>query len=761
MPAIVPDGEPHVPKSTVTDPRNAAETIMGGWDPLRISYVLVMEDDRLEDMTPFQGFGASWTPLLWALGVLVEMPESVVQPAWPVDKVITARMGGAALFAWRPMMVGALETLALDEVGFCVVLLSASEAAAARAARWAVAQPRPVLHVSSTRHPGTVPMETFDREALRAFCRSIFDAFGQTISAPRLEMALAMLDRWQAVTPIDTGIAEIGHNCALPNQMVLKRSGHGFASQVPHWSSVEEDDYTRVVIESAEAVMAMRDAVGLSDINRLFLPQPHVVLTEPALYRGSYKREAFDMRRMSPGGRVALRRVQNQAGLAHAIDKKDLQAMLEDPVAGGISAARAAELKIHALGVGLMAAQACAAVVRLRPAVNQVFPTLSNFARNIRAATPEARFKSPRLFAKVQRDLANAVGPERIAFIERHGGPITIVADAPLELLPIGGLPLGLRYDCSRINATPGNLMMGEMVRRSSLNLSPKELSRVLVVSSFSEVDPLRNLMHTAVEAVAPMLDGRVEVTFARVDSEDAFVDAVNASKAAILVIDSHGVADDGHGVGGLQIGGKSMNVWALRPRLRCPPIVILSACDTHGMDARSHSTVGNSFLAVGARAVLATQLPIGGVEAGVFVGRLLYRLAEFLPAALRARRRVLNWSETVTGMLRMTLASELCAAFLKATAAARAEEIATAANMDINMGEPAWFDRLVGRIADEIGADRRDVDAKVQAVISRSEAIRYVHLGHPADIFIDDGGIRDQFIPPGLAAALGVAPGS
>jgi hypothetical protein len=42
-------------------------------------------------------------------------------------------------------------------------------------------------------------------------------------------------------------------------------------------------------------------------------------------------------------------------------------------------------------------------------------------------------------------------------------------------------------------------------------------------------------------------------------------------------------------------------------------------------------------------------------------------------------------------------------------------------------------------------------VARRAARVIALSEAIRYIQLGHPENILVDDGSIRAQFVPPHL----------
>lgn len=65
------------------------------------------------------------------------------------------------------------------------------------------------------------------------------------------------------------------------------------------------------------------------------------------------------------------------------------------------------------------------------------------------------------------------------------------------------------------------------------------------------------------------------------------------------------------------------------------------------------------------------------------------------------------------------------------------------AANGDINSDEETWFDNLIYNIAAHRGERRQAVEHKAQGVMARSEAIRYVQLGYPETILVDDGRIR------------------
>lgn len=110
-------------------------------DPLRIVYIVAQDDDRLDEVSPFQGFGASWPMTLWALRFLAIAPASILERMWPLDGLIAQRMGGQHLLTWLPLSISALEQLGADEIGLTIVALSGELEVADRVEAWIDKQP--------------------------------------------------------------------------------------------------------------------------------------------------------------------------------------------------------------------------------------------------------------------------------------------------------------------------------------------------------------------------------------------------------------------------------------------------------------------------------------------------------------------------------------------------------------------------------------------------------------------------------------------
>jgi hypothetical protein len=126
----------------------------------------------------------------------------------------------------------------------------------------------------------------------------------------------------------------------------------------------------------------------------------------------------------------------------------------------------------------------------------------------------------------------------------------------------------------------------------------------------------------------------------------------------------------------------------------------------------------------------------------------LVLRISEFIPAALRARTRVLSWNEVIGGMLRMLFASEMLNALVGPPDkdGTPRSDMQTAANADINTYEDEnWFDNLLKAISSFRNEPLEKVVSRARAVTARAEAIRYVQLGHPEAILIDDGEVLER----------------
>lgn len=179
--------------------------------------------------------------------------------------------------------------------------------------------------------------------------------------------------------------------------------------------------------------------------------------------------------------------------------------------------------------------------------------------------------------------------------------------------------------------------------------------------------------------------------------------------------------------------------MWTLRDRIpRMPPIVLLSACDTHAA-GRNHATVGNGFLALNARAVLAFVFPLFAPTAASFIARLLYRISTYVELAIGMHQRSLTWLEIVSGMIRMQLLTDLNHALMDARLIDENiyQDVGSRGNMAINAGHPDPFAEILD-MSEGAGVPRTDLNRIFELTIASSSAISYLHLARPETIVID-----------------------
>jgi hypothetical protein len=267
----------------------------------------------------------------------------------------------------------------------------------------------------------------------------------------------------------------------------------------------------------------------------------------------------------------------------------------------------------------------------------------------------------------------------------------------------------------------------------------------ILILRSFDKTDPIRELLPHALSVFEPRWRDKLTIRSVEISSVDEFVKATNAYTGPIMIFDGHG----GHAlndVGTLRIGMSDVDVWELRTHVRVPPIVVLSACDTHATD-RSHATTANGFLTLGARTVLATLLPISGPAAAMFVARLLFRLFEYLPAGVDLHDRFLTWTEIVGGMLRMQAVSDLLKPMIgKRLNEQQYHQIHTDLNKSINIEEDRdWLGSLINLVANQTGLGTREIHSMFRRAIPYSETIRYIQIGNPESILIGSEAVLQE----------------
>ena len=250
---------------------------------------------------------------------------------------------------------------------------------------------------------------------------------------------------------------------------------------------------------------------------------------------------------------------------------------------------------------------------------------------------------------------------------------------------------------------------------------------------SFKPNDPLKNLIQTAIDVVLKP-GAKVKVRIVDVSNEEEFIGAFNSFTGTLAIFDGHGTQPEGDPEGTLQVGSLKLNPFHFYGRVRVPPIIILSACETHTVMG-FESSVASAFLFMGARSVIGTIAPIEAISAASLVARFLFRLEAFLPVL----KVPINWTEVVTGMLRMSYVTDMLRKFeqIHSMPPFHLSRIQMVANIGINSDDAAWFAQVVNAIAQDTQETVERVKERWMDTCYFAETLRYVHLGVPEHIFV------------------------
>jgi len=532
-----------------------------------------------------------------------------------------------------------------------------------------------------------------------------------------------------------------GHLTVEPNQMSLAANGMKRKNFLQHWQGMNEQEYADAIFETTSAVLTLHRGASVPPGVRLTPPRPNLWLVAPSYLPDLRQRLLEGVTEKTDELAIGdlARRIERQRDFKVSQDANVLKRLEASPQAQSLHETRRRELGLFTGAVGWAVAATMAAVWRMRPSVNQVTGRVRKFAENIRAEASTPTRKVRALFDEVQAGLAESLDPRAIALIEATEWGIKVVSDAPVEWLPVGDLPLGLAKDVSRITATPADLLLRQLETHEWLRIGVDDFSEILVVSAFAEGDEEDWI--TRLIATVPPLE-RVKIRFLRVSSENELIGALNSFDGPLMIFDGHG-AHPLNGRAHLSVGTDEVEIARLDGRVRMPPIVMLSACDTHAA-ARSTQTVANAMLALGARTVLATSLPVRLTYAALMAVRLILGIESYLPIAAMRLGRVLKWSEFIGRMLRQQFLLEVLGHFVarggmdEEMSEAILDETSHLADRSLEKALAALEKELVDRGISDAAALR----TLVRDLVPQSDVIRYVQLGNPETITI--GSIED-----------------
>jgi hypothetical protein len=723
---------------------------------LNFHYLISIPEENLVDASWFRGFGSEIIRISHLIGKIIHLPAHPLQFVWPRETVMQHRMMGAGRWI-LPLHVSALTAAqpSPEQPLYCVVSTPETFEATAK---WAAAAALPVLHVSTHDDARAISVEKVTHADFRKHAINILGALNPSSTGlQRLRKELKEgHDNWP---PIQIGAEARYHGVTVANEFALESFGYQFLGS-RELRSTRESEYIDAIIESAQRVVDERQRVINERRDGWFLPPTvDLILAAPAMFRQFHTGKApwnADKKVDSVALRDVLRAFSQQDSYMTNFHPSLLRAE-DGPVAiAAVSEYLGNEARAFNTACAVRAVHTLSPVLRIPPRVNRMQDDLHKLGSSARAAasdvrkcTPQAIFKMHRLARALGEKLQAAIPQRLMDFIRKNGRQLKIISDAPLEFLPVDGLPLAMRYETSRIPATPANLMLQQCLVSKRLMLPAAAFDEMLVIRSFRSGDIVGKMLPAVLEMVRREGKNRVKIKQVDVSSPEEFVRACNDFAGALMIFDGHGSHAPDKDVGSIAVGEESLDVWSLRGKIQVPPIVILSACDTHPPD-RSHASTAAGFLNLGARTVLGTFLPVDAPHGSVFLARLLLRLEEYLPAMTGEGGECVTWSDMMWSLLRMMYITELLRSIvdLKFADIAEAEirMLMTQSNHSISRWNPHWWEKFIDALEIVSGKKSAEISEFIQKHHQLPEAMKYVQLGNPEQIVITSEKLNEVF---------------
>lgn len=418
-----------------------------------IHYLLAIPTGQPASVTPFQGFA---TGLIWVSPLLervVRMPADILELTMdPADRLVRRRAGQGD-WMWSPVDIDNLERPGrspIPQVPFMVVF-SHDRDVARRVSRWRRNLRIRPLHVSTAEGMGAIAPADLTIDRLQRHCLTALEQAHQRDRRLDIADAQEAIRSWRPFEDRPSSLRVHSHGVTQANQMVLLSAGErlpedeeGVLRAAPH------ENYVRGVSESVAAVRALQAETSDRPVYVLAPPRPDTILLAPAMFSGVVRHMANAP--FTPVQRRAFQSLVRQRGYTHrvAAEPEDMEEI------ASVGMVRGVELKLQTFAIGMRAASTLAATIRLPYDVNRIGGVVGQLARHLRHyddRLPDV--KTARVFKVVQDALRNSIPEEHFELLQHSTDGVKIIADAPLEWIPVGPLPLGVKYDVSRLNTTP------------------------------------------------------------------------------------------------------------------------------------------------------------------------------------------------------------------------------------------------------------------------------------------------------------------
>ncbi len=720
---------------------------------LNIVYVIPLQEANKFRFSPLQGFQFEILKTVSFFYSILQLPHHLLEFQLTRDELILDRICGAESFQIIPIQESLLKDfLAAADINPFICVFSDQDTY--HFVDKLLMQTRhPVLHISTNKHRSAINIEHFDRRILLSYIRKVINHL-EIVPQEKLFLK-KLVSTPKKIKEKLLSLKGRDHFSTLPNEMSLLSLGYKLqpSEKIKPGSN---QAYIRAIVDSADVIKAERIRV-LSKFKkrRSFPPGLDLIVTVPSMYRDVYQNKSAFKKMFGASNNKITSQLFNlyksQTSYSFSLEEEKMKKLYFSKQASAFHALASQEKRAYSIGVAVKASNNFAPTLRLPPAVNKLHGYLKALGDCERGSSARRSSKRARMLKTIMQKLLALVAPEFISAIDKDYSHIKLMCDSPLEWLPIRGIPLMLRYNLSKIPSTPGNLFFQQSIQCTQRMLSIEDFREVLIIRSFSQGDPLRFILQesikTFMESMVQEGGGQdIQVRWVDVHDENDFIQALNSFSGSLMIFDGHGTHDKSSDISFLCIGSLKLDIWQLKDKVRVPPIVLLSACDTHPIDG-SHASTVNGFLSLGAITVLGTVLPVAVMESSIFLARLIYRIHYFLDQIETARWAPLRWTTIISGLQRKSFVSEFLHYMDKVhfkIAKVQYEKISIDIGLVVESTDRNWFEMMLEMIAKETGQPLVKIKTIYEGWEGFPECFKYIQYGNPELLLLVPTGFRE-----------------
>jgi hypothetical protein len=717
----------------------------------RFRHLILHDPNELNDYSLFQQFSLAIIRVAHIIDSILITPPDLAELCMLHEETLINRIAGNTGYNILLTPHDGLDQLPWRRDMPFIVIHSTSETFG-WAIDWIQKAGQPILHVSDVRDKGAVHRTKFSRAVLREFVDEVESYVKKTALSEDVKMLRRLLSRPHSDVPYP--IVEplrSRHYADRPNEFTLSSmnyvlpdrpdiEGQLVTSSEVGPLGVDADIYF-IVSKSAKAIEQIRERVrGAPEGPRW--PKLDLVLAVPAIdpiwYRKRYRRAASHNSEAAQFMDMA-RLLVTQKSMRLRGSRSELKRATEDRPAQAVLAIRRDELRAFSSFAAVKAADSFAPTLRFGPALNLLWPEFKRIGDCARGAGPHRAWKIKRLISSLQARMAACIPEVYWPFLSGSEKTIKLISDVPLEWLRLGSLPLSLRHSMTRIPSTPGDLMARTCLLNEAYHVPPREFAKIVVVRSLEWSDPIHGIFEGALRHAGI----RDRVVFIDVRSASELIKALELNDCNILVFDGHGsqpvTGREMGQVGGLIVGGARTDPLTLIGRVKIPPIVLLSACDTHPID-RSNASVANQMLALGIHSTLATLLPVHAEYSSNFVANVL-RMVLYLTDRSKSDMFRESWARTVTLVQRRIYLQECETALaleLKSKAKTTPHDVKQDTELQKIVEEGAvWWSEGARLIRKRLQVNQADFEQFLRGSFQHTDCLNYVNLGNGEISFV------------------------